>query len=49
MKGFSEGFLKDITNLIKLCVENETDNLEIKMPINGTNVKIEICFSVVEE
>lgn len=45
-KEFSEGFMHDIADLLDLCVENGTDNLEIKIPINGKMLNIEICFSV---
>ena len=49
MKEFSEGFLHDIADLIDLCMKNDTDNLEIKMPVNGQTLNIEICFSIAEE
>lgn len=48
MKKFSEGFLHDMADLIDLCMENDTDNLEVKIPINGKTLNIEICFSIDE-
>lgn len=49
MKEFSEGFLHDIADLLEMCVENGTDNLEVQIPINGQQLNIEICFSIDEE
>lgn len=49
MKEFSQGFLHDIADLMDMCVEGETDNLEVIIPVNEKKLKIEICFSVVEE
>lgn len=43
---FSEGFLHDIADLLELCMKNDTDNLEIRLPINGKTLKVEIAFSI---
>ena len=48
MKNFSEGFLHDIADLIDMCIKNDTDNLEVIIPINGKKLKMEICFSIDE-
>lgn len=45
---FSEGFCKDISDLLELCKENKTDSIALKLPIEDTKLKlvIDMTFSV---
>ena len=45
-KDFSEGFMLDIADLLEYCVENKTDNVELNFNINGTELVVDIAFSI---
>lgn len=45
-KDFSEGFMRDIADLLEYCVENKTDSLELNFDINGTELQVDIAFSI---
>ena len=46
-KEFSEGFMKDIIDLLELCMENDTDNIELIFNINSRKLNMNITFSVI--
>jgi len=45
-KTFSEGFMQDIADLLKVCMENQTDNIGLTFEINGNVLDLDITFSV---
>lgn len=45
-KEFSEGFMYDLADLLKLCMENKTDNVDLCFDFNGTALGVNITFSV---
>ena len=47
-KEFSEGFMHDIGYLLGMCMEGNTDTVELDFDINGNQLHIEITFSVKE-
>lgn len=47
-KKFSEGFMQDLGDLMKMCAEADTDNFTLKMDINGKTLGIDITFFIVE-
>ena len=42
---FSEGFIQDLRYLLEQCVLNETDNLELSLDFNGTELQVYMEFS----
>ena len=48
-KDFSEGFMHDIADLLKVCMENQTDNVGLTFEINGNVLDLDITFSVRKE
>ena len=46
-KEFSEGFMNDIADLLKLCIENNTDNIGLNFNINGRKLNMDIIFSII--
>ena len=44
-KNFSEGFLIDMADLMQMCVDNDTDTIQIEMEAGGGKVTIDITFS----
>ena len=45
-KKFSEGFMHDIVYLLGMCMEGNTDTVELDFDINGNQLHVEIIFSV---
>ena len=43
-KEFSEGFRKDIADLIEICAENESDHCTVYIPYEGTEIEAIIMF-----
>ena len=48
-KEFSNEFMQELANLLEYCAENKTDSLELHFNINGTELKVDMTFSVVKE
>ena len=48
IKKFSEGFIQDIADLMELCVENETDNVDLEFEFNGEKLQVSFLFAVKE-
>lgn len=48
-KEFSEGFLYDVADLLEACMENETDNIDLIFDCNGTKLKMDITFSILDK
>ena len=46
---FSNGFIQDMASLLEMCMENETDNLEVEFDFNGTKLNVDITFSIGEK
>ena len=36
----------DIADLLEYCVENKTDSLKLNFEINGTELQVDIAFSI---
>ena len=47
-KKFSEGFIQGIVDLMELCVENETDNVDLNFEFNGKKLQVSILFDLNE-
>ena len=47
-KKFSEGFMHDIGYLLGMCMEGNTDTVELDFDINGNQLNVEITFSIKE-
>lgn len=47
-KKFSKEFLNEVGELLQICLENNTDNIDIRMEVNGKILKISFSFSVEE-
>ena len=47
-KEFSEGFMNDIADLLKFCMKNNTNNIELNFNINGRELNIDITFSIIK-
>ena len=47
-KEFSEGFMQDIADLLEVCSENKTDNIELYFNINGKTLKMDITFEIID-
>lgn len=45
-KEFSEGFMHDIADLLKMCSDNNTDNMELEFDIGGKTLNVNITFSI---
>lgn len=48
-KRFSDGFKKDLQDLLVDCVEHDTDTVNLKFDIEDTTLNVDIVFSVDEE
>lgn len=48
-KDFSDGFMQDLASLLEYCAENKTDFLELHFNINGTELNVDMMFSVVKK
>lgn len=46
-KEFSEGFQRDIADLLEYCMENRTDSVALVFNYDETKLKIDIIFSIV--
>ena len=47
-KKFSKDFMNDIADLLELCMENNTNNIELNFNINGRELNIDITFSIIK-
>ena len=47
-KDFSEGFTHDIADLLELCKENNTDNVELSFNFGDKVLNVNITFSVAQ-
>lgn len=47
-KEFSDGFMQDIAELLQVCLENKTDNIELYFNINGKTLKMDITFEIID-
>lgn len=45
-KNFSNGFMQDIADLLEVCMENKTDNVDLNFDINGVHLGVNITFSI---
>lgn len=45
-KDFSEGFMHDIADLLELCKENNTDNVDLSFSFGDKVLNVNITFSV---
>lgn len=45
-KEFSEGFMHDIADLLTICTENNTDNMELEFDVAGKTLNVSITFSI---
>lgn len=45
-KKFSEGFLHDIVDLMEMCKENNTDNVDLTYSFDDYELNVNITFSV---
>lgn len=45
-RNFSEGFMKDIADMLRYCVENNTDNVDLEFNINGKMLNVNLSFSI---
>lgn len=45
-KTFSDGFIDDIVDLIKLCIANNTDNVQLSKEIDGVVISVDMAFSI---
>ena len=48
-KEFSNGFIKDLADIIDSCIENHTDGGTIKLEFNNKILNVEMKFSVEED
>lgn len=48
-KEFSDGFIKDLADIIDSCIENQTDSATIKFEFGGRILNVEMKFSVEED
>lgn len=44
-KTFSQGFIHDIAELLDICIENNTDNVDLNFNFDGKMFKLNITFS----
>ncbi len=47
-KELSQGFMNDMADLLEVCVKGNTDTIELDFNINGTQLNVEITFSIKE-
>lgn len=45
-KKFSEGFMHDIADLLEMCRNRNTDNVELFFDINDKTLNVKMIFSV---
>lgn len=48
-KEFSDGFIKDLADIIDSCIENHTDCGTIKLEFDNKMLNVEMKFSVDED
>ena len=48
-KEFSKDFIDDIMDLLRICNENDTDNVGFKIPFNKSDLLVKISFDVVSK
>ena len=48
-KEFTQGFVNDIADLLKLCIENNTDSVILNQDFGKGKLTIDITFSVSEK
>ena len=48
-KEFTQGFVNDIADLLKLCIENNTDSVTLNQDFGKGKLTIDITFSVSEK
>lgn len=44
-KEFSEGFMHDVADLMEVCKENNTDNVNLVFTVGDNELNINITFS----
>lgn len=45
-KDFSEGFMHDIADLLENCMENNTDNVDLKFNFEDLELNVNLTFSI---
>jgi hypothetical protein len=45
-KDFSDGFVKDLADLLEFCMKNKTDSTELTFDYGGNRLKVDITFSI---
>lgn len=45
-KKFSEGFIRDLGNILQLCVDGNTDSITLKFEVNGKQLHVDMTFYV---
>ena len=45
-KEFSDGFMHDIADLLEMCRDRNTDNIELFFDINDKTLNLKMIFSV---
>lgn len=45
-KEFSAGFIHDLADMLEICQDNKTDNVEIEMEFGGHTLLVDIRFEV---
>lgn len=45
-KKFSEGFLRDLGDVLQLCMDGNTDSITLQFEVNGKQLTVDMTFYV---
>lgn len=48
-KKFSEGFLRDLGDVLELCMNGNTDSITLQFEVNGKQLHVDMTFYISED